>query len=399
MENDIVIVGAGIVGLSTAYNLKKKNTDLNVLVLEKESSIALHQTGNNSGVIHSGVYYVPGSLKAQNCFEGYSKLLDFCKEEDIPFDLCGKIIVATNDSEIPGLEKIYDRGNKNGLSDLEYLSPEQIKEIEPHCNGVKAIHVPQAGIINYKKVAQKILEKFQALGGQIKFNERVSDIDQRPDSIEIKTKNNTYTSKLLVNCAGLFSDKMAKMTGEEIDYQIVPFRGEYYVLKPEKSHLVKGLIYPVPDPNFPFLGVHFTKMIEGGVEAGPNAVLAFAREGYKKSNIKISELLESITYPGFIKLATKYWKEGAYEMYRSYSKKAFVKAMQTLIPEITSKDVVRGGAGVRAQALKKDGTMVDDFLILQKNNVINVCNAPSPAATSSLSIGNYISNKILNTIK
>jgi L-2-hydroxyglutarate oxidase len=398
MKYDVIVIGGGIVGLATAYQLLKQNSKLQIVILEKEEKIALHQTGNNSGVIHSGIYYKSGSEKAKNCKKGYQMLLDFCDKENIKYDLCGKVIVAVEKKEIPILEEIYERGVKNGLKGLTYLNEKELKEKEPYVNGIKGVWVPQAGIIDYKVVAAKYAEKIIAYGGQIKLGHQVTDVKIQEDKVLVKTNQGDLIAKLMVNCAGLYSDKIAQITGQGRDFKIIPFRGEYYDLKPEKRSLVKGLIYPVPNPEFPFLGVHFTRMIDGGVEAGPNAVLAFKREGYKNTQFNLKELIETLTYSGFIKIAMKYWKDGSYEMYRSFSKRAFVKAMQTLIPSITEKDVIKGGAGVRAQACTKDGKLVDDFLILEQKRVINVCNAPSPAATSSLAIGETISKKILSKL-
>jgi len=398
MDIDVIIIGAGIVGLATAYQLLEQNPKLKLCILEKEKSIALHQTGNNSGVIHSGVYYKPGSEKAINCKRGYKLLLDFCDKEAIHYELCGKVIVAVDNKEIPILEGIYNKGLQNGLSGLKFLNKEELLEKEPHVNGIQGIWVPQAGIIDYKIVAQKYLEKIEEKGGELQLETQVVDVQLNSGGVIVSTNKGDLSSKLLVNCAGLYSDKIAQMTGQGKNFKIIPFRGEYYDLKPEKRSLVKGLIYPVPNPDFPFLGVHFTRMIGGGVEAGPNAVLAFKREGYKNTQFNFKELFETLTYPGFIKIAAKYWKDGSYEMYRSFSKRAFVKAMQTLIPSITDADVVKGGAGVRAQACTKDGKLVDDFLILEQKRVINVCNAPSPAATSSLAIGETISKMILSKL-
>lgn len=391
MHYDVAIVGGGIVGLATALQLKQQNKSLQIVVVEKETEVAQHQTGNNSGVIHSGIYYKPGSLKATNCIRGYQLLIDFCKENDVPFDLCGKIIVATDEHELPLLANLYARGQQNGLEGLKKLGAEELKEYEPHVAGIAGIFVPQTGIVDYKKVAEKYAYQLQVLGGQIQFGERVIDVQQASDKVVIVTQKSSYTAKLLINCAGLYSDKVAKLTSKNIDVKIIPFRGEYYKLKKEKEYLVRNLIYPVPDPNFPFLGVHFTRMMKGGVEAGPNAVLAFQREGYKKSDINLAELAESLAWPGFQKVAFKYWKTGLGEMYRSFSKAAFTKALQKLIPEIQENDLVDGGAGVRAQACDRTGGLVDDFMIVEEPHVINVCNAPSPAATSSLAIGETVS--------
>jgi len=396
---DIIIVGGGIVGLATAYELKRKSPKKSVLLLEKENALAKHQTGNNSGVIHSGVYYKPGSLKAKNCIDGYNRLLAFCDIEGVPYELCGKIIVATNKSELPTLQMIEERGKQNGLKNLTRLVGDEVKEYEPYVNGIGGIHVPQTGIIDYTAVSLKYAEKFQEAGGEIKLNEKVEDIREVSGKSEVVTQDATYESSLVINCAGLYSDKIAKLTSGKIDLQIIPFRGEYYMIKPEKQYLVKNLIYPVPDPNFPFLGVHFTRMINGGIEAGPNAVLAFKREGYRKSLFNLVELTESLTYPGFLKVASKYWKTGFGEMYRSFSKSAFTEALQKLLPDITEDDLTPGGAGVRAQACDKNGGLIDDFLILEEKSAINVCNAPSPAATSSLSIGDHVSELALERFK
>ncbi len=396
---DIIIIGGGIVGLATALNIQQKDPKLKILVLEKENEVAAHQTGHNSGVIHSGIYYKPGSLKARNCFNGYHKLLSFCREENIPFELCGKVIVATSREELPQLDTIYERGVQNGLTDLKRLNREELLEYEPHVNGIAGIHVPQTGIINYKKVAQKYAEKLIKGGAEIRFGSKVTHILPQRTHTEVITLQQTFTCKLMINCAGLYSDKVAKMTGQDPDLKIVPFRGEYYMLKPEKQYLVKNLIYPVPDPAFPFLGVHFTRMIEGGVEAGPNAVLAFRREGYKRLAINLPELIETLSWPGFRKVAGKYWRTGMGEMYRSFSKPAFTKALQKLMPEIQEQDLVPGGAGVRAQACDRSGGLLDDFLIRESKGVVNVCNAPSPAATSSLSIGETVADLALAQLK
>ncbi len=387
---DVTVIGGGIVGLATALQLKVSNPFLNILLLEKENELARHQTGNNSGVIHSGLYYKPGSLKARNCIHGYNLLVDFCRQYEIPFELCGKIVVATDEKELPLLENLYIRGEQNGLKNLKRLSKDELKEYEPHVNGLRGIFVPQTGIVDYRLVAQKYGDLIQQKGGIINLNEKVLDIQHAPDAIVVITQKASYSTRLVINCAGLYSDKVARMTVPALNVKIIPFRGEYYKLRREKEYLVKNLIYPVPDPNFPFLGVHFTRMAKGGVEAGPNAVLAFKREGYKKSDINLSELGESLAWPGFQKVAAKYWRTGFGEMYRSFSKAAFTKALQKLIPEIQESDLVEGGAGVRAQACDRQGGLVDDFLILEEKQVINVCNAPSPAATSSLAIGESV---------
>ena len=390
MKTDVTIIGAGIVGLATAYKLLDLDPDLKVTILDKEQGVSQHQTGHNSGVIHSGIYYRPGSLKAKNCIYGYQLLLDFCDKYDIKYDICGKIIVAVNEKEVPGMEFLYERGMENGLKGLKLLRKEDLNDYEPHVSGVAGISVPQTGIIDFKKVSGKIEEVLLGKGVEFHFNQKVRGIERNSKGALIKTVSHTFDTKVVINCAGLYSDKVARYSRKDINVKIIPFRGEYYKIKPEKKYLVKNLIYPVPDPNFPFLGVHFTRMIEGGIEAGPNAVLAFAREGYKKSQINPAELIESLTWPGFLRVASKYWKTGFGEMYRSFSKKAFTRALQKLIPEIRENDLETGGAGVRAQACDRSGGLLDDFLIYENDHAINVCNAPSPAATSSFSIGETI---------
>jgi (S)-2-hydroxyglutarate dehydrogenase len=395
MNYNIVIVGGGIVGLATAMKLKAKNPSLKIAVVEKEKTLAAHQTGHNSGVIHSGIYYKPGSLKATNCINGYNDLLNFCNQENINHKLCGKIIVATDKSELQPLENIYKRGLENGLTGLKKLKEQELKEYEPHVNGIAGIFVPQTGIIDYKQVTAKYAEVFKRAQGEIFLNEKVTDIKTTSSSCEVVTENKTFSAQLVINCAGLFSDKIASLTRRDLNVRIIPFRGEYYELKPEKHHLVKTLIYPVPDPNFPFLGVHFTNMIGGGVEAGPNAVFAFKREGYNKTDFNLGDVTSSLAWPGFRTVMMKYWKTGLGEYYRSFSKAAFTKALQRLIPEVQESDLLPGGAGVRAQACDRTGGLLDDFSIVQEKQMINVLNAPSPAATSSLAIGDTISNLAL----
>jgi L-2-hydroxyglutarate oxidase len=395
MKYDIVIIGGGIVGLATALRLKEANSGLKIVLLEKEEKLAKHQTGNNSGVIHSGIYYKPGSLKATNCISGYHQLIDFCNKNGIKYELCGKIIVATDHKELPALENIYKRGLENGLQGLKKINQEEIFGHEPHCAGIAGIFVPQTGIIDYTEVSLKYAELFRKLGGEIMLGEEVKTINSKDRLSEVITKKNTYSARLVVNCGGLFSDRLAAINGKKIDVRIVPFRGEYYEIAPKKQYLVKNLIYPVPDPNFPFLGVHFTRMVHGGIEAGPNAVFAFKREGYKKTDFSMRDFMDSITWPGFRKVAMKYWKTGLGEYHRSFSKTAFTKALQRLIPEIQEEDLVPGGAGVRAQACDRTGGLIDDFMILEDQHTINVCNAPSPAATSSLAIGKTVSELAL----
>lgn len=391
MQYDYLIVGAGLVGLSTAYHLKIKDKNAKIIILEKESDVVLHQSGNNSGVIHSGIYYKPGSLKANNCITGYNSIIEFAKEHGVNYDLCGKIIVATSKDELPLLDNIYKRGVENGLDNLTYLSREEFREIEPHCEGLKAIKVPQTGIIDYPAVGQTLKRLFVELGGEIIFNAKVDRILANSDSNVIFAGGKEYLSKKIITCAGLYSDKLSLLTNPSNDLRIIPFRGEYYKLKEQKKDLVKHLIYPVPNPNFPFLGVHFTRMIDGNIEAGPNAVLAFKREGYNFSDFNLLETIDTFAWPGFWKIVAKYGQTGMGEMYRSLSKAAFTKALQKLIPEIQENDLLPGGAGVRAQACNKQGVLIDDFDILKSGNVVHVRNAPSPAATSCLSIGKTIS--------
>ncbi len=397
MKYDFIVVGAGIIGLSTAFSLSKKFQKKNILILEKESEVSQHQTGNNSGVIHSGVYYKPNSLKAINCQKGYKLLIEFAKEHKIDYDICGKIIVATKKEELEILENIYERGVKNGLKGLKFLNSNEIKEIEPHCLGIKAIHVPQAGIINYKQVANKLAELLIQKNVDIILNEKVENIISG-ETVKIVTKNKIYEGRKVITCGGLFSDRIASYSNKIPNLRIIPFRGEYYELKKESRKLVRNLIYPVPNPSFPFLGVHFTRMIGGGIEAGPNAVLAFKREGYSFFDFNLKDFLETILWPGFWKIAFKFGRIGIYEIYRSLSKKAFTKALKKLIPEINEDDLIKGGAGVRAQVCSIQGDLLDDFEIQQKNNIVNVINAPSPAATSAFAIGQMISNKLNKTI-
>ena len=393
---DVLIIGGGIVGLATALRIKQQRPTLKVLLIDKEPAVARHQTGHNSGVIHSGLYYKPGSLKATNCIRGYRMLIDFCDAEGIPYDLCGKIVVATKQEELPQLDVLHQRGQQNGLTGLKKLSVGEMREIEPHVTGVAGMFVPQTGIIDYKQVSERYADKFRELGGDIRLAERVEQVTPGNTLTVVVTNKNRYEARLVVNCAGLYSDKIAQLTQRDpVDVRIVPFRGEYFKLKSEKEYLVKNLIYPVPDPNFPFLGVHFTRMVHGGVEAGPNAVLAFQREGYTKSDVNLKEFFETLAWPGFQKVAAKYWQTGLGEMYRSFSKSAFTKALQGLIPAIQESDLEDGGAGVRAQACDRTGGLLDDFAILENDKAINVINAPSPAATSSLSIGQTVSEKVL----
>jgi L-2-hydroxyglutarate oxidase len=394
ISTDVAVIGGGIVGLATAYELTRKRPGARIVVLEKEAEPALHQTGHNSGVLHSGIYYKPGSLKAVNCREGKRLMEEFCQAEGIAYEICGKVIVALDDSELPAMERIFERGRANGVA-CEVIGRERLAELEPHAAGIKAIHVPEAGIVDYRQVCRRLAERVRERGGSVLTSARVTKFDRRRDSIVLTTAAGEVEAGQVVNCAGLQSDRVTAMSGQRPDAKIVPFRGEYYELKPQARHLCKNLIYPVPDPNFPFLGVHFTRMIGEGVECGPNAVLAFAREGYHKSDFSPSDMAETLTYPGFLKLAAKYWKTGLGEMWRSASKAAFVKALRRLIPEIRAEDLDPAEAGIRAQAVARDGSMVDDFLIQEADRVINVNNAPSPAATASLNIGKTIVERLV----
>ena len=387
-QTDIIIIGGGIVGLATAYQFTLDYPLLKITLLEKEQQLAAHQTGHNSGVLHTGIYYKPGSLKALNCIEGKSRMEDFCCKEEIDYEICGKVIVAISEAELPALETIYQRGRTNGVS-CEMINSEKLHELEPHVAGIKAVHVPEAGIVDYGQVCKRFAKHLQNNeDNQIHCSTKVIGI-HHSERIVVETEQGEFEGRFLVNCAGLYSDKITAMT-QPPESKIIPFRGEYYEVRPEKHYLCRNLIYPVPDPNFPFLGVHFTRMINGSLECGPNAVLAFAREGYTRSTVNFLELAEVLSYPGFIKLAAKYWRAGAGEMWRSFSKVAFVRALQRLIPEISADDLETAPAGIRAQAVLSNGELVDDFLIQANKNIINVCNAPSPAATSSLNIGKHI---------
>ncbi len=386
---DVAIIGAGIVGLATALKLMK-NYKCSLIVLEAENEVAAHQTGNNSGVIHSGLYYKPGSLKATNCVIGREAMYRFCEENGIAHEHCGKVVVATSPDEIPSLNRLEERGRANGLEGLRRLTPAEIREYEPYVNGIDGLWVPQTGIVNYLDVSKVYAKLITAAGGEIKNNTKVVGFKQNHEHIQLQTTNGDIETKNLINCAGLRSDRIARLCGVNPGLQIIPFRGEYYELIPEKEYLVKGLIYPVPDIRFPFLGVHFTRMIHGGVEAGPNAVLALKREGYKKSDISLYDIAYYGLYIGFWRMGLKYWKMSISEIYRSYSKAAFVKSLKRLIPELQMGDVHPGGSGVRAQALSPDGKLLDDFSIVEKPHQVHVLNAPSPAATASLSIGETI---------
>ena len=394
LKTDVCIIGGGIVGLATAYRISARFPDRRIVVVEKESSLAKHQTGHNSGVLHSGIYYKPGSLKAINCRKGKLAMEEFCREQEIEHELCGKIIVALNEEEVPRMEKIYRRGQENGVK-CEIIDQKRLREIEPHAAGIKAIHVPECGIVNYKQVCERMGKLIsETKGNELLLGQEVREIKEIGDGLLIRTEQTEIESEFLINCGGLHTDRVTRLGGQEPPAKIIPFKGEYYELREDAKHLCKHLIYPVPDPQFPFLGVHFTRMIDGSVECGPNAVLAFGREAYGKLDLNVKDLLESLSYSGFRKMAVKHWKMGLGEMWRSYNKGAFVRALQRLIPEIEGKHLESAPAGIRAQAVSPEGDMVDDFLIQESNRVVNVCNAPSPAATASLNIGATIVDKL-----
>jgi L-2-hydroxyglutarate oxidase len=394
---DVTVVGAGIVGLATAMELVRRRPDLKVLVLEKEAEVAAHQTGNNSGVIHAGLYYRPGSLKAQMAVEGARLMVEFCREHNLPYELCGKVVVATNEAEVARLEELHRRGQANGVWGLTRITAEQIKEHEPHATGVAGLWSPATGIVDYKAVARAYARTIAAGGGEVRLSTKLTHIEQRQGELAVETTAGDVRTRTLINCGGLQSDLIARMTGSTQGLRIIPFRGEYFKLNPESQKLVRGLIYPVPDPRFPFLGVHFTKKIDGSVEAGPNAVLAFAREGYKKAAFSPRHVLGLLTFRGSWMMAARYWRMGLGEMYRSWNKRAFVKALRVLLPELGMDDIVPGGAGVRAQAMDAKGNLLDDFCIIERPNLIHVLNAPSPAATASIAVGQAIVDKALAT--
>jgi L-2-hydroxyglutarate oxidase len=388
---DLIIIGGGIIGTSTAMALSKSEK-ISLAVMESEEHLAFHQSGHNSGVIHSGIYYQPGTLKARLCTEGREALYDFCNEHEIPHERCGKVIVATNDKEEQYLDTLMERGKTNGMKNIQKVDEVEIKKHEPHVSGIAGIYVPYTGIVDFIKVVEKYADIIRQNGGEIHLNSRVTGITCNHDIIHVKTINDEFQCKHIINCAGLYSDRVARMAGMKPDLQIIPFRGEYYNIKPEKRYLVKNLIYPVPDPRFPFLGVHFTRTVYGEIEAGPNAVLALSRDAYKKTNFSLLELANMATYGGFWKMAKKYWQTGLSEYYRSLDKTAFVRSLNKLLPDLEENDIVPGGSGIRAQALERDGSLVDDFRIVEAVDMIHVLNAPSPAATASIRIGEYIAD-------
>lgn len=392
---DVLIIGAGIIGLATALKLLQKKPALSLLILEKEAHIARHQTGHNSGVIHSGIYYKPGSLKALNCRKGVESLTKYCQNHSIPFKSIGKLIIATSPEEIPRLDELERRGVANGVPHLKRLNSAEIHAFEPYAKGLAALYSPSTAIVDFSLVAKAYAEDVMQLGGEIALNQKVSKITSKNNHWLVETGDRQVETSCLVNCAGFYADRMGHLSDVSISpKQIIPFRGEYYELKPEKRQLVNGLIYPVPNPEFPFLGVHLSRTIGGSVEAGPNAVLALSREGYTKASINPRDIFNLMTYPGFWLMAAKYWRIGCYELYRSFSKKAFLKSLQRLIPSLEEDDLLPAESGVRSQVVLPDGKLQDDFLIIEKPGVINVLNAPSPAATASLAIGEAIANRV-----
>lgn len=387
---DLVVIGAGIVGLATALAITQRYPRLKLCILEKEDRLAAHQTGHNSGVIHSGIYYRPGSLKAQTCVVGAKALIAFCEQHGVPYEQCGKVVVATAPEELPRLEELLRRGTANGVTGLEMIGPERLREIEPHVAGIRALYVPTTGIIDFSRVAHTYARLVQERGGEVRTLHQVQKVVHVDGGLVLETTATTVHAKFLINCGGLFADRLACLTGVSPDLQIVPFRGEYYTVVPQRRGLVRNLIYPVPDPALPFLGVHFTRTISGEIEAGPNAILALAREGYKKADVDLHDVRETLTFPGFWRMVRRYWQTGCGEVYRSFSKRAFLKALQRLLPELTVNDLQPGGSGVRAQAIAPNGALVDDFVVTVSGNTLHVLNAPSPGATASLAIGRLI---------
>jgi L-2-hydroxyglutarate oxidase LhgO len=389
-EADLLIIGAGIVGLATALEVTRRFPAMRLIIVEKEDRVAAHQTGHNSGVIHSGLYYKPGSLKARNCVAGAESMKRFCQQNGVPYEVCGKLVVAVSDDEVPRLEALYERGTANGVPGLRMLGREEFRQIEPHCEGVRAIQVPSTGIVDYTAVSQKYAELIGQAGGEIVFNAKVTGLRADNGGNVVETKAGAFGARYVINCAGLYSDAITRMAGLRTNLEIIPFRGEYYEIRPERRDLIKNLIYPVPDPRFPFLGVHFTRRVNGSVEAGPNAVLAFRREGYTGTSPDMTEATEMLRFGGFWKMAKKYWKMGLAEQYRAWVKSAFTRALQQMVPELQEADLAPGGSGVRAQAVDGNGNLVDDFYFMHSGNMIHVCNVPSPAATASLEIGKAI---------
>lgn len=395
MRCDRIIVGGGIVGLALARALLLRQPGSSLVLFEKEEDIANHQSGHNSGVIHSGIYYQPGSRKAICCRRGYELLLAFCRQHELPHEICGKLIVAADGEEVAMLAGLRRRGEANGLSGLRWLEAAAIREIEPHVAGKAALHVPQTGIVDFRLVSERLRVEVTRLGGEVRTGEAVIGLYQQGAGVTVETSLSVYQAGRVVTCGGLQADRLARLAGGQPPWRIIPFRGEYYNLRPERRSLVHGLVYPVPDPAFPFLGVHFTRLLDGTVEAGPNAVLALKREGYSWADFSLRDMAETLAWPGFRKLARRYWRAGLGEMHRSLRKAAFVEALQRLVPELSGKDLLPGGAGVRAQACDRDGTLLDDFAFFEDRRILHVGNAPSPAATASLAIGEELCDRVL----
>ncbi len=389
-ETEVLVIGAGIVGLATALEAIRRFPGVRIIVVEKENRVAAHQIGHNSGVIHSGIYYKTGSLKARNCVAGAASMKRFCQEHGVAYEECGKLVVATTSEEVPRLEALHERGNGNGVPGLRMMQRDEFREIEPHCEGLRALHVPSTGIVDYTAVAQKYAELIALAGGEVVCNAKVVGLREDNGANVVETQAGAFRAEYVINCAGLYSDSIARMAGVETNLEIVPFRGEYYEVRAERRSLIKNLIYPVPDPRFPFLGVHFTRRVNGSVEAGPNALLAFRREGYTGTAPDLGEAMDTLRFPGFWKMARRYWRKGIAEQYRSWVKSAFVKALQKMVPELQDSDLTQGGSGVRAQAVDANGNLVDDFHFIHSDNIVHVCNVPSPAATASLEIGREI---------
>jgi len=389
-ETELLIIGAGIVGLATALEAARRFSGMRIAVVEKENRVAAHQTGHNSGVIHSGLYYKPGSLKARNCVAGAASMKRFCQENGVQYEECGKLVVACDSDEVTRLSALHERGNANGVPGLSMLERDQFREIEPYCDGIRALHVPSTGIVDYTAVAQKYAELIRRAGGEIVFGAKVVGLRDDGDSNIVETTAGAFRARYVINCAGLYSDTITRLAGVKTNLEIIPFRGEYYEIRPDRRYLIHNLIYPVPDPRFPFLGVHFTRRVNGSVEAGPNALLAFRREGYTGTDPDLGEAVEMMRFTGFWKMARKYWQRGLAEQYRSWVKSAFAKALQRMVPELQESDLTQGGSGVRAQAVDANGNLVDDFYFVHSGRMIHVCNVPSPAATASLQIGRDI---------
>ena len=394
-QKSVAVIGGGIVGLATAWRLGQKLPEARITVLEKEDAVGKHQSGNNSGVLHSGLYYKPGSLKARLAVSGIRQMVAFCQEHGVPHEICGKLVVATSQEELPRLEALHERGRQNGLDGLALLGQDEMREIEPHAGGLAALRVPQEGIVDYGKVCEALVAEITKPGGRVVTGAKVQKLRPASGGWVAGTPKGEFACDLLVNCAGLHSDRVSQLAGERRQARIVPFRGEYYKIRQDRQHLVRNLIYPVPDPSFPFLGVHFTRLIHGGIEAGPNAVLAFAREGYRKTDVNLRDLFDALTYRGLWRFLARHPKMSWAELRRSFSKRLFSESLQRLVPEIQVADLETGGAGVRAQALTPDGELLQDFLIIARPNALHVLNAPSPGATAALAIGDYIAGQIM----